>query len=86
MHDLIVILLAVLAHFIGEFLESNQGYTCPNYCKVDHQHIKEKENVRENGCRCPEGQKRRDCGLHQREGEHPSSKRSERGEDILSNR
>jgi hypothetical protein len=39
-------------YWFGEYLETEPGYKCPEYCEVEHNHInniKEKNNASRNG-------------------------------------
>ena len=40
-NDIIVIVCAVLVHYILEFGKEMGDYSCPPYCEVKHEHIKE---------------------------------------------
>ena len=53
-------------------------YTCPPYCKVDHKHIKEKENDWNNGYTNAEGKEEEYLYGIKRYDKYPISERKER--------
>ena len=45
--DLIIILLAIAIHYAIEYGNNLGDYTCPDYCKVKHEHKITKEKLDE---------------------------------------
>jgi hypothetical protein len=49
---LLAILMHLAIYWFGEYLETEPGYKCPEYCEVEHNHINninEKNNASRNG-------------------------------------
>ena len=44
MNNLVVVLIAISAHYIGEYMSENPGYECPKICEVDHIHLIKEKN------------------------------------------
>ena len=39
METIIIVVIAVSAHYITEYMSTHPEYLCPTYCDVDHKHF-----------------------------------------------
>tara|TARA_Y100001973_G_scaffold106038_1_gene181675 strand:+ start:2665 stop:2847 length:183 start_codon:yes stop_codon:yes gene_type:complete len=45
--QILIIILAIAIHYLIGYSENMGNYECPEYCKVEHEHIIKKEKLNE---------------------------------------